>query len=151
MKYTVVLLLAIATMLMGIQGSAAAQGTGRMAAYTTFASSEAFTVTFYKNGQLISKSTKSIGFGADGHWTMTKCSETGTYRYNSVTDTLTLIDRHDPTHGNPKWTLVGLPTGGYHGQATFVGLGTPTAGGSFAQERGTWVPASKVFPPNCQL
>jgi hypothetical protein len=110
----------------------------------TFAGSYSFPREFFDNGRLVASETQTIGFGTDGHWTMTKCRETGTYRYNPQTDTLTFTDTTDAADGIPAYTWVGIPSRG------FVGTMRSTVGGRFINERGTAV-ATPNGPRECEL
>ncbi len=112
------------------------------AADTTFAGSYAFTYVYYKNGAEVSEGSETIGFGTDGHWTMSLCSDTGTYKYNKATDTVTFTDTTDTAHGKPAYTWIGLPSTG------FVGIMRSTAGGTFANERGV-SSAGVTSPGSC--
>jgi len=97
---------------------------------TTFAGSYSFSYIYYKDGVQLSEATETIGFGTDGHWTMSLCSDTGTYKYNKATDTVTFTDTTDVAHGKPAFTWIGLPSAG------FAGTMRSTAGGTFTNERG---------------
>jgi virginiamycin B lyase len=108
----------------------------------TFAGSYRFTYRYYDNGRQVSAGKETIGFGTDGHWTMSACTDTGTYSYNRLTDTVAFTDTTDPAHGMPSYTWVGLPSTG------FTGLMASTAGGIFADERGTAV-ATPSAPSSC--
>jgi virginiamycin B lyase len=108
----------------------------------TFAGSYRFTYRYYDNGRQVSAGKETIGFGTDGHWTTAACTDTGTYRYDRLTDTVTLTDTTDPAHGMPSYTWVGLPSTG------FTGLMRPNASGSSTDERGTSV-ATPSAPSGC--
>ena len=108
----------------------------------TFAGSYRFSYRYYDNGRQVSAGKETIGFGTDGRWTMAACTDTGTYSYDRLTDTVTLTDTTDPAHGMPSYTWVGLPSTG------FTGLMRPTAGGSYTDERGTSV-ATPAAPSSC--
>ena len=108
----------------------------------SFAGSYSFSYKFYRHGRLVDKGTKTIGFGTDGRWTMSVCSETGAYAYDPSTATVTFTDEDDPGHGDPMYTWVGLPSAG------FSGLMEPTAGGSYSTETGTSI-ATPTAPGSC--
>jgi hypothetical protein len=110
--------------------------------HTRFAGSYTFSFKFYNHGALVSSGTQNIGFGTDGRWTMTKCSETGTYSYDEETDTLTFKDKTDAAHGEPVYTWVGSPTTG------FVGTMKSTAAG-LTTERGNAIATPKA-PGSCE-
>jgi streptogramin lyase len=140
------------TALIGALGASSAKG----AAYVfhvsgsassppaTFAGSYRFSYRYYNNGAVVSAGHEAIGFGTDGHWTMSACTDTGTYSYDRLTDTVAFTDTTDSAHGLPSYTWVGLPSTG------FTGLMASTAGGSYTDERGTAV-ATPSAPSSCSV
>jgi streptogramin lyase len=140
------------TALIGALGASSAKG----AAYVfhvsgsassppaTFAGSYRFSYRYYNNGAVVSAGNEAIGFGTDGHWTMSACTDTGTYSYDRLTDTVAFTDTTDSARGLPSYTWVGRPSTG------FTGLMASTAGGSYTDERGTAV-ATPSPPSSCSV